>query len=136
MGKKPYAFSVKVVIRDRRGRWLLLRRSLSSRGNPGKWDFPGGKADPGEGFEETLLREVREETGLAISLRGVAGAAESESPTKRIAYLFMEARHKAGRVRLSSEHSEFAWVPSASVPRLDMAPQFRAFAARHARAKA
>jgi 8-oxo-dGTP diphosphatase len=32
------------------------------------WSFPKGKCDPGEGFEETAVREVREETGLEVAL--------------------------------------------------------------------
>ncbi len=42
---KPFALSTKVVIRDDAGRCLLLKRALSSKGNPGKWEFPGGKAE-------------------------------------------------------------------------------------------
>ena len=53
---KPLKLSVKIVVRDDAGRCLLLRRSLSSKGNPGKWDFPGGKIDPGESFDEALVR--------------------------------------------------------------------------------
>ena len=47
MINKPFALSVKVVIRDQSGRILLLKRSLSSKGSPGKWEFPGGKAEGG-----------------------------------------------------------------------------------------
>ena len=66
MAGKPLALSVKVVVRDVSGRCLLLKRSLRSKGNPGKWDLPGGKVDPGENFTQGILREVAEETGLTI----------------------------------------------------------------------
>jgi len=65
---KPFRLSMKVVILDDMGRILLIQRSMGSRGNPGKWDFPGGKVDQGETFDEALLREVFEETKLKISL--------------------------------------------------------------------
>jgi 8-oxo-dGTP diphosphatase len=136
MSRKPYALSVRAVVRDRKGRCLLLRRSPSSRTNPGKWEFPGGKPDPGEGLQEALLREVWEETGLRLSLGRVAGAAESATEQLRIAHLILEARRASGRVRLSHEHMEFAWVPPAELARMDLVPQFRAFAAAYAAAGA
>lgn len=48
------------IIRDHRGRILLQRRS-----DYGNWGLPGGGMEPGEAIEETMIREVYEETGLA-----------------------------------------------------------------------
>jgi len=127
MTYKPFALSAKVVVRDERGRCLLLKRSMSSKGNPGKWDMPGGKVDADENLEQGILREVAEETGLTISLRRVLGAAESESPTKRVAYLIFEGRVESGDVQLSSEHADFAWVDRQSLVKVDLAEQFRLF---------
>jgi 8-oxo-dGTP diphosphatase len=129
---KPFSLSAKVVIRDKEGRCLLLKRSMSSKGNPGKWDLPGGKVDTGENLEQGLLREVVEETGLAISLHRVLGAAQAESSTVRIVYLLFEGRHRSGRVRLSSEHDDYMWVSQGSLPSADLAPQFCSFARMYA----
>lgn len=38
------------------------------------WTLPKGKREPGETWQETALREVREETGLRAELAGFAGA--------------------------------------------------------------
>lgn len=130
---KQFSLSVKVVVRDRSGRCLLLKRSMRSLSNPGKWEFPGGKLDPGEGFEEALIRETAEETGLRIALRRVAGAAESEMPDARVAYLIMEASAEPSDVRLSDEHDDHAWVTMSELPEMDLAEQFRRFAAEYSR---
>jgi 8-oxo-dGTP diphosphatase len=128
--------SVKVFILNAEGRVLVIRRSAASKHFAGQWDFPGGKTDAGETFDEALFREVREETGLAITLTHVIGAGESMVSDRHIAYLFLEgalAPRKKNAVRLSDEHDKFQWVAPAELPKLDLAPQFRAIAAQYAR---
>jgi mutator protein MutT len=49
------------IIRDQQNRILLQRRS-----DYGDWGLPGGGMDAGESIEETMIREVYEETGLKI----------------------------------------------------------------------
>ena len=125
---KPLTLSVKVAIFDSDNRCLVLRRSTASRGNSSKWDFPGGKVDSGEALEEAAKREVLEETGLEVEMGQVLGAAESESPTSRIAYLILEGRVISGELRLSDEHEDYAWVEPHNLLDTDLVPQFRAFA--------
>lgn len=133
---KPFQLSAKVVIHDDSGRCLLLKRSLSSKGNPGKWDLPGGKVNSAETFEHALLREVAEETGLSISLGHVLGAAESELPTRRIVYLILEAHLESGEVCLSDEHDEYVWVEQQDLTAMDLADQFRKFVRDYSQAEA
>jgi len=94
MSQKPFVLSTKVVVRDDQGRCLLLRRSMSSKNNGGKWDLPGGKVDAGEAFDEALLREVAEETGLDVALKRTLGAAESDVDERKVTYLILSRTAK------------------------------------------
>jgi 8-oxo-dGTP diphosphatase len=52
---------VAAAVLDDAGRVLLVCHTYGRL----NWELPGGASEPGEGFEETALRELREETGLA-----------------------------------------------------------------------
>jgi 8-oxo-dGTP diphosphatase len=59
----------------RRGRVLAARRTAPASA-AGRWEFPGGKVEPGESDAESLVREVEEELGLPITVdRWLAGEA-------------------------------------------------------------
>ena len=59
---------VSAVIFDRRGRLLLQQRS-----DGGQWGLPGGSVEIGESVREAIVREVREETGLIVTVRRLIG---------------------------------------------------------------
>ncbi|WP_300610561.1 NUDIX domain-containing protein [Trebonia sp.] len=74
---------VGAVITDEAGRLLLIKRGHE----PGKglWSIPGGRVEAGESDAAALVREIREETGLAVvpgrligRVRRPAGAAGGE----------------------------------------------------------
>jgi len=125
VAEKPFRLSIKVVIFDDAGRCLVLKRSRHSKGNPGKWDLPGGKVDSGEDFDRALIREVMEETGLRITLSRVIGGMQRELGERTIAYLIMEARLVSGQPRLSGEHEDFSWIEPAKLRQIDLVEQFK-----------
>jgi 8-oxo-dGTP diphosphatase len=53
---KPWILTVRAVIRDDAGRWLLIRRSGQCEHFVGTWELPGGKADAGETVDVSLLQ--------------------------------------------------------------------------------
>jgi ADP-ribose pyrophosphatase YjhB (NUDIX family) len=62
---RPTVFA---AVRDGDGRLLLVRRSDTLN-----WELPGGKVDIGESAADTVVREVTEESGVQIFVRGLAG---------------------------------------------------------------
>jgi mutator protein MutT len=47
---------------------LIAQRQKDSLIEPSKWEFPGGKVEPSETYEECLVREIKEELGITISI--------------------------------------------------------------------
>ena len=62
---RPHVLVVAAALFDRAGRVLIAQRPA---GKPlaGRWEFPGGKVDAGEGERDALARELREELGVDL----------------------------------------------------------------------
>lgn len=58
-----------VIARD--GQILLNRRAIDP--GKGRWSFPSGYVDLGESTASAAIREVKEETGYDVELRGLVG---------------------------------------------------------------
>lgn len=58
---------VKALLKNKEGKYLLLRRSLEKYPDiHGRWDIVGGRINPGTTLIENLQREISEETGLCL----------------------------------------------------------------------
>ncbi|MFW6231172.1 MAG: NUDIX domain-containing protein [Nanoarchaeota archaeon] len=95
---------------------LLLKYSDYTRKKT-KWDFPGGHVVHGEDAFESLRREVEEETGLIIT---------DAKPMRVLTYdkgylVVFAAKAKGDGVKLSKEHTDYAWVTSTEAEKLDLA---------------
>ncbi|MCJ7571598.1 MAG: NUDIX domain-containing protein, partial [Candidatus Thermoplasmatota archaeon] len=60
-------FATAAIIR-KHNKILIARRKKDSFLEPNKWEFPGGKVEPNETYEECVIREIKEELGITISI--------------------------------------------------------------------
>ncbi len=127
MSGKPLTLTVRAVISDQEDRRLVLQRTGGSRWYAGQWEFPGGKVAVGESFQEGLIREVREETGLDVALERFLGAAQQEMPQVRVIILFMQCRVEGGEIRLSDEHEAWDWVSRDEFLQLELSGEVEKF---------
>ncbi len=89
-------------------------------------DFPGGKIQIGENdFNESLRREVREETTLEIDIGSPFVRWYFEfrpghrNAGKQVYLVGFRCTYRSGEVKLSSEHNKFEWVDKNSYRALD-----------------
>ena len=96
------------------GEWrvLTLQRSLTTR-CPGAWETVHGRIEPGEEPEDAALREVREETGLAVQRLynvTVQPFYLHHVHTVELAVVFAAFVDSAAPVTLGEEHSRYEWL--------------------------
>jgi 8-oxo-dGTP diphosphatase len=78
ISEHPVIRCVGAVICDPSGRLLLIRRA--NEPGKGKWSLPGGRVDQGESDHSAVCREVREETGLQVTVERLVGRVFRPAP--------------------------------------------------------
>lgn len=136
MTKPPVPVVCALIIRD--GRVLIAQRPANKH-LALKWEFPGGKVEPGEEAAAAIIREIREELGCEIqitvalqSVRHRYGRGEIEL----MPFLCLLATHSPEPQ--PHEHVAMAWVRAADLDAYDLAeadlPVVRLLQARSAEA--
>ncbi len=107
-----------IIIHD--GNVLICQRS-STMDLPLKWEFPGGKVEPGEDEKLTIVREIKEELHLDIAVIKRLQPAEHDYPTFRIRLIPFIAKVVGGELLLE-EHADAEWIAVDELDRYDWAP--------------
>ena len=99
-----------VALVDTDGRVLLAQRPEGKQ-LAGLWEFPGGKVEPGETPEATLIRELREELGIIVKADCLAPLtfASHDYETFHLLMPLYVCRRWEGTVS-AKERQELAWV--------------------------
>jgi 8-oxo-dGTP diphosphatase len=112
-----------VIVQDHRV--LLIRR-----GTPpllGEWSLPGGVLECGETLREAVVREAREETGLAVESGAMLGVYErvirGEQERVRYHYVLIDflCRPLSGDLRAGSDAADVRWFTRDELPALNLA---------------
>lgn len=111
---------VTAAIMEKVGKILLARRRKGDR-QARKWEFPGGKIEPGESPEICLTRELREEFGIKAEVLDYVGASVYEYAHGMIDLRAYRVRHVSGEFRVNA-HEEIAWVEIKDLLSYDLSP--------------
>jgi ADP-ribose pyrophosphatase YjhB (NUDIX family) len=106
---------------ERDGAVMLVRRGIEPK--RGRWDMAGGFVAPGESPQETVRRELREETGLAVEVGELIGCypdvyGDGGSHTLNLFYV---ARAVGGGEQAASDVAEIGWFAPADLPLEELA---------------
>lgn len=99
---------------------VLAAQRSAAMSLPLKWEFPGGKIDPGETPEECLKRELTEEMGICIHIGKRLPASTHYYRTFGVTLHPFRCKIETGEIILH-EHSAIAWLPPDKLLSLDWA---------------
>lgn len=120
--------AVSALIRDPSGAILLQRRADNEQ-----WGLPGGSVEIGESVTAAIIREVREETGLAVSVRRLIGVYSDPAfqvvryPNGRVTHYVntcFECGIEGGALATSPETLDVRFFPPDALP-ADLVPLHR-----------
>jgi len=103
--------SAGLVFRD--GRLLITQRHPDSH-QGGLWEFPGGKREPGETFEQCLVRELREELGIEVEAGRPLESLTHDYPEKTVRLEFFVCRWRQHEPRPLGCPA-FRWITAAEL---------------------
>jgi 8-oxo-dGTP diphosphatase len=114
---------VTAAIMEENGRVFIARRS-EGKHLAGKWEFPGGKMEPGETPAQTLRRELMEELDLEVSVGALRCRVHFRSGDMDFELLALAATRLSGEPVLR-EHDDARWVAPAELFEYDLADSDR-----------
>jgi mutator protein MutT len=115
---------------------ILLEKRKNEPGK-GKWSVPGGLVELGESVEQTVIREVKEETGLEVEkpehIDVVDNIIRDESGRVKYHFVIIDyfMKLKGGTLKAASDAEELKWVPLSDVEKHDLTKTFREFFQRN-----
>jgi mutator protein MutT len=113
-GTPPMTVGIGLV---RRSGAFLVRRRPPGAPLEGRWEFPGGKCEPGESAEQAACRECAEETGLAVRVVALRHRVAHDYPHGRVELYYYDCETTDPAAR-PDPSSGFLWVAASEFPSL------------------
>ena len=106
----------------RRGDKYLLGRRPLGKSQGGKWEFIGGKIEPGETPEQALTRECMEEIALPIINAKIRTSVTHAYPDRTIHLTLIDCEPAPVVEPKALEHPALGWFTAAEALKLDFCP--------------
>lgn len=120
--------SVVAIVQDSDRRVLMIHKTDNN-----KWALPGGGHEIGESIADTVVREVKEETGYEVEVETITGIytdpghvmAYDDGEVRQQFSIAFRANLLGGEARTSSESDRVEWVESEKLDGLELHPSMR-----------
>ncbi len=110
---------VGAVVTDGQGRLLMIKRGHEP--GAGLWSIPGGRIEPGETDAEALVREMLEETGLAVEVGSLIGSVQRPGLDGAVIDIRdYAATVTGGTLRPGDDAADARWVEAADLDSLEI----------------
>ncbi len=100
------------------GDQVLVTQRSESMPHPLKWEFPGGKLLSGETPERCIVREIREEIGIMVTVRELLPTVRHTYGKEIVKLIPFVCEWVDGEIRLV-EHLRYQWVPLYELEHMD-----------------
>ena len=114
---------ITAAVIERDGKMLIARRRRG-RTLGGKWEFPGGKIEPGETPKECLKREIKEEFDIESEVGDFLISSKFTYCFVPIELLAYRVKHSSGDFKMN-DHEEIRWVRLSELKLYDFLPADR-----------
>lgn len=108
---------------------ILIAQKGPNDKRANKWEFPGGKIDPGETPKEALAREMQEEFLIRVEVDELYAESLFTYPEGEILVMAYYCRWVGGDLT-PTEHADYKWVKAEELPRFDFVPSDAPIAAQ------
>src|SRR5574343_547527 len=109
MSESPPVISVVAGALMRPDASFMLGSRADGKSYAGYWEFPGGKVEAGETFDQALVRELQEELGITVTAMTPWVTRHFVYPHARVEIRFFRVSDWEGRLQ-PLEHTDTAWI--------------------------
>lgn len=95
-----------IIYKD--NKFLIAQRNFKKH-QGGLWEFPGGKVEKNETYEEALIREIKEELNADIKVDECVGEKIHHYPEKDVKLKFFKATLLSDKIE-TLEHEDYRWI--------------------------
>ncbi len=110
-----------------KGRVLILKKAPDDYNYPNKWSFCSGFVKEFEPAEESVLREIKEETGLTARIKQgpkILTVEDKEKQKRWVVAVFL-CETDSDKVKLCHENVDFGWITKDEADDYEGVPAFK-----------
>jgi ADP-ribose pyrophosphatase YjhB (NUDIX family) len=115
-----------VIIKNERGEIMLVKRKFPPM--KGDWDWPGGFLDAGESVSHSVVREIKEELNVNVSVEKIIGVYEGRYEfggiLQYVICIAVSAKIVSGEIKVSDDVEEYKFFLPEEILRMDLAFKF------------